>query len=280
MVGKVTPDDISNCIWVDAGIVSYKLCDFGFDCENCPFDKAMGQRPELVFDSGTSRNMSVASSGMMNKEQTTSSSPASLAKLVAGFLATLTTTPLPDDRLYSSNHIWIKEVDKNQYRIGIDHYVAAFLSPPLLGSFEESGGGIVLPQDWSVSVRDAPFSWIILDNETAAINSPINMRILKNNSQLKRLPLLAIEDPYNSGWISEVEIEKRSAVRKIFLTSLEAKSSYGEHLSNMEHKLLELDKTSIGTTMMDGGRKNRNLKSIIGANEYVGLLKAMLSLKN
>ena len=29
------------CVWMDAGVVSYKLCDMNFDCENCLFDKVM-----------------------------------------------------------------------------------------------------------------------------------------------------------------------------------------------------------------------------------------------
>jgi len=29
------------CIWMECGYVEYKLCDRDFDCENCPFDKAI-----------------------------------------------------------------------------------------------------------------------------------------------------------------------------------------------------------------------------------------------
>ena len=38
------------CIWMEAGVVNFKLCDYAYDCLNCPFDKAMseawGARPE------------------------------------------------------------------------------------------------------------------------------------------------------------------------------------------------------------------------------------------
>lgn len=29
------------CVWMSAGLVAYKLCDRGFECEGCPFDRAM-----------------------------------------------------------------------------------------------------------------------------------------------------------------------------------------------------------------------------------------------
>ncbi len=32
------------CCWMLAGVVAYKLCDRGYECENCDFDQAMGGR--------------------------------------------------------------------------------------------------------------------------------------------------------------------------------------------------------------------------------------------
>lgn len=38
---KIVPDDEAECVWVGAGVVPYKLCDFNFDCNNCAFDKVI-----------------------------------------------------------------------------------------------------------------------------------------------------------------------------------------------------------------------------------------------
>lgn len=32
------------CIWMTAGVVSYKLCPLQFECDNCEFDAAMRQK--------------------------------------------------------------------------------------------------------------------------------------------------------------------------------------------------------------------------------------------
>ncbi len=29
------------CIWMDAGVIQFKLCDSDFDCLSCGFDRAM-----------------------------------------------------------------------------------------------------------------------------------------------------------------------------------------------------------------------------------------------
>ena len=33
------------CLWMDAGVVNYKLCDRAFDCDRCPLDQALHRRP-------------------------------------------------------------------------------------------------------------------------------------------------------------------------------------------------------------------------------------------
>jgi glycine cleavage system H protein len=42
------------CCWMLAGVVAYKLCDRAYDCENCPFDQAMGRRSRFSSWTGAS----------------------------------------------------------------------------------------------------------------------------------------------------------------------------------------------------------------------------------
>ncbi len=37
------------CVWMTAGVIRFWLCDRGFDCENCPLDRALRRacRPAL-----------------------------------------------------------------------------------------------------------------------------------------------------------------------------------------------------------------------------------------
>ena len=38
----------TRCVWMEAGVVGYKLCDREFDCDHCPFDAAL--RGEAAHD--------------------------------------------------------------------------------------------------------------------------------------------------------------------------------------------------------------------------------------
>ena len=35
------PQRFDKCVWMESGVVTYKLCDFEYNCEACPFDQAL-----------------------------------------------------------------------------------------------------------------------------------------------------------------------------------------------------------------------------------------------
>jgi hypothetical protein len=35
------PGRFDKCVWMESGVVNYKLCDFEYNCEACPFDQAL-----------------------------------------------------------------------------------------------------------------------------------------------------------------------------------------------------------------------------------------------
>ena len=37
---RLIPDGELKCIWMTAGLVAYKLCDQGYNCEFCSFNEA------------------------------------------------------------------------------------------------------------------------------------------------------------------------------------------------------------------------------------------------
>jgi glycine cleavage system H lipoate-binding protein len=41
---KIVPPGRNKCVWMEAGVVSYKLCDNNFDCSTCQYDHAMQLR--------------------------------------------------------------------------------------------------------------------------------------------------------------------------------------------------------------------------------------------
>jgi hypothetical protein len=35
---RLIPESKKKCVWMEAGLVSYKICDRNFECESCPLD--------------------------------------------------------------------------------------------------------------------------------------------------------------------------------------------------------------------------------------------------
>ena len=91
---KIVPDGERECVWAEAGVVPYKLCDSLFDCTNCSFDIVMRGGNELIPRRILSRG---------------------------GKLCT--------HRFYHHCHTWAKVEDKAFIRIGIDDFGQNILGP-------------------------------------------------------------------------------------------------------------------------------------------------------
>ena len=44
------------CVWMESGVVSYKLCDFEYKCESCPFDQALRAGTSPSVRNGSARD--------------------------------------------------------------------------------------------------------------------------------------------------------------------------------------------------------------------------------
>ena len=266
MMNRVNPEGTENCIWVDAGLISYKLCDRDFECEDCQFDQVMRQE---------SRRHSAAPSGTLADDgeafAASSTYRDTLSMIVKGFLSNSVSSTLPADRLYSKNHLWIKDTAGDGYRIGLDRYLASLFSDTW---------SLILPQTGGASKRGAPLSWIILEDGTLVLRSPFAGRISKSNFQLRESPFLLNSDPYDAGWICEISEVDRKNVESRFLDASGAKTYFDDQFAEMQKNVvsdLEHSSDQVGMTMMDGGTKLKSLNDVLGPRKYIALLKRLLS---
>lgn len=111
----VVPRDELECIWMRAGIVTYKLCDAHYDCEHCSFDQAMNARGKTY--------------------------PSQLE--IMGFL-------LWSAFFYHPSHIWAAIEEGGQVRIGVDDFAQKLLGPIYNVSFPKKGSKMI---DGSIQVR-------------------------------------------------------------------------------------------------------------------------------
>lgn len=95
------------CVWMDAGFISFRFCNRGYDCEHCLLNAALCGQP-------------------CPSSQAGDDSP---------------DTAVPNDRLYCPGHTWLRAApgDPTSWRFGLDPFAAAILGVAISLSWPARG---------------------------------------------------------------------------------------------------------------------------------------------
>lgn len=231
-----TNGNILHCVWMDAGVVDYKLCDQGYDCDRCPFDEALhGRRAgHSSFLQDRDRDLSVQGCVIAN------------------------------NLFYHSGHTWARVEESGVVRVGLDDFgqrmlghVYSLSQPPtktIVKSGEES-------------------SRLTHQSGVTPLAAPVSGTIRSINSKLAARPALLNRDPYGEGWTTLIEpADLKSSLRGLMygekvrdwlvreieklrslINSIVAPTAAGE-VAETNHKL-----PSVPRTMTDGGLLDSDL---------------------
>lgn len=154
------------CVWMEAGVIGYRLCSQGFDCDHCLLDAA------LHGPAGPSDACPMA--------------------------APWPTATVPENRFYATGHTWLQPVaDATIWRFGIDAFAAALLGRPARVRCAEPGRAL--------RAGDL-IAHIELDTGTLSLEAPVPCRVLHPNATLAERPQCLVRDPYDEGWILELGV--------------------------------------------------------------------------
>ncbi len=128
-----------------------------------------------------------------------------------------------DGRYYSRDHVWIMEIDRNVFRIGITDYAAKMLEEIVF---------IQLPSVNMLIRRGDPIAVLESVKTIAEVISPISGEILKINERLITEPELINLNPYNDGWIAEIKGEDNPPLREMMTAT--SYSNYIKRLLSVE----------------------------------------------
>ncbi len=156
---------VRTCVWSDAGVIGFRLCDRAFECERCMLDAALRGDPRL----------------------TLGDSPGPPGHPHAPW-------SFPTDRLYSPGHMWVQVIPSGHARAGIDA-CAAWLFPPILTAKAPSG---------DLVDRGDPLCVLGFPAGELSPPSPICGSLHAWNDRLAADPGLLASDPYGAGWIAEI----------------------------------------------------------------------------
>lgn len=125
----------------------------------------------------------------------------------------------PEELKYSKEHLWVR-VEGNKAVIGITDYAQHELG--VVTAMELPDVGFELEQDDS-------FGSIEARKTVADLYAPIGGTVLSVNDELEEAPELVNDDPYDGGWLLEVEISDKDE-----LNLLMSSDDYQEYVAESE----------------------------------------------
>lgn len=272
------PEGEQKCIWMEAGVIDYKLCNEQYNCHACAFDRAMKQ--------AAARNVEARLQGLelrgkkahivpwqekmrqrpgLQREcrhTATGRAPFRLCpyefdcsscqfdqmledawELQIPFrLANIPRVEgygLPDGHFFHLGHTWARVEHGGRLRIGVDDFSMRVFGPVDKLDLPLTGEQIKLNQVGLEFNRSG---------KEAAMLSPITGVVAAVNYQATRETLMVKQQPYNDGWLMVIDPVD---VKKDLKELLYGKEST-EWIRNEHQKLAEMV-SAVGMTFADGG---------------------------
>jgi len=113
---------------------------------------------------------------------------------------------LPEDRLYTERHLWVKKKRKKMARIGITDYFS-------LRNLEIIE--VDLPEEGEQFEKDEVFGSVETVEEVFDLLMPVTGTVVKVNEKVLDDVEILNEDPYDEGWLIEVELENPEELEEL-----------------------------------------------------------------
>ena len=242
--GRILPEDALPCVWMSAGLVAYKLCDREFDCDSCPLDAAL-------------RGVSPAS----QPGHSSSVRPSPPVRHATEF---------PEDRLYSTGHLWVQEGPDNgkNLRVGLDGFASDLVGDCLAvrcGRIPRrlSRGGLVFELE--------------LRQGTLPMRAPFDCTVVRWNQGLAENPQRVSTDPYGEGWIAQIAPIGDGASDDLLDTEDARKQAQMDLRGFRRRAALYLltDTAEVGHCLPDGGAVLTDLRQMLGGTRYLQLIREL-----
>jgi glycine cleavage system H protein len=240
----------NRCIWMTAGVISFKLCPLDYDCEHCDFDEAMRSQVRSKHRrSKVKRDRSRVSAG---QESPRASNVDSKKPLFFTFSAGEV-----DKGLYlDPTHLWLRRVEGQTWKVGIDKLLAYVLPPA--EEMELYGLDTKL-------LENQLFGKVHTQAGTVPLAAPLSGRLVERNPRLSGHPELVQQDPHGEGWLIMIASSRDDSDLKKYYTGASSRRFLGEEAQHLrfllKHRGIEVD--SIGDTLPDGGAHIKYLNQVL-----------------
>jgi glycine cleavage system H lipoate-binding protein len=236
---KIFPPGKKKCVWMEAGVVSYKLCDNNYDCSTCAYDHAMqskvAQQKEAAMpvpiESGKDQAKFTAT--WVDKMMQLPASKRKCRYMITGEVdrkicpnayecgncsfdqmmqERVQTEPIPvtlasqeggfqlaSDMYYHEGHTWAKPEYGGRVRVGLDDF-----AQKLMGKLSK----IEMPDTGQKVGQGSAAFEVQREGQAAKVLSPVDGVVTRVNHRLLDHPELINESPYEMGWLLVIEPTK------------------------------------------------------------------------
>jgi glycine cleavage system H lipoate-binding protein len=262
------PEAKNHCIWMEAGVIDFKLCNSDFACDKCEFHRAiteaasrsLARQKALLTPAGLGGEAASWEDKMRQRfgekqkchlMATRSCHQCSFDELLEEqfdfFLAperpkvqeTLGIL-VPITSFLHRGHTWVALENAGRVRLGLDDFSQKVLGP---------ADHIRLPEAWQFLQAGEVMLEITRQGRKAAFQAPLDGIVEVVNPRIRENPRLVHDDPFGEGWLLIVTPTNLKADLEKMLFG-QCNLAWTESESQ---RLLELLKTEIGVTLPSGG---------------------------
>ncbi|NQT96882.1 MAG: glycine cleavage system protein H [Candidatus Marinimicrobia bacterium] len=299
---KVIPTGERKCLWMEAGVVSYKLCTNQYQCSICDYDRAMSNRvmkerkiaEESVDIITPKKEINVwveefrhlpadqrKCRYMLMGEVPYKICPNSFRCGECSFDQMMQDRKQPafdysvknyekvagvymyDELQYFRNHTWLQLERNGKYRIGIDDFARRIIGK--IDGIELSAVGKNLDfEEYCLTIHHE-YGDLELFSPVKGIVDSINQEMLDNVN-------LIIDEPYQGGWLMTIDPISVTKSNKNLLKGDEAKAWMIEE-TNLLSKTLYGE---LGVTLADGATISAEISKNISSEKWKELVRKHL----
>ena len=260
---RISSDEgLNPCVWMTAGVISYKLCPFNYDCEHCDFDRVMRQqsgpaRPK----SRTKRFISKTALDSVGAHKDNVKTEDPFFTFSAGKV---------DQRFHiHPTHLWARHEYNHTWKVGVDKLLAYILPPPVK---------VELYRPKQEIIQDEAFGRILTQAGTVFVTAPISGRLVQTNPRLTQEPELVQHDPWGEGWLAIIDWFQDSSELERLHAGFPATQFLKEEAQHLRIllKYRGIQVSQMGKTLPDGGAEIKCLHQILAPKLCLNLARELI----
>ena len=251
---------MNTCVWMDAGVITYKCCDRDYDCEHCALDKGLRETLPSVHPEKPPAKVVTLSVDL----------PKNVRDHEAELLRKYQNVLFHPEFSYMDPHLWVRVLDETSFIVGLDGLWSSLL-PEKTELITVAGHTERRPGD--------AFCWVYSDGEPTKLSLPVEATFRSRVTDLADNLFAIRTNPYELGWLFTASKEDILELESMLIPANRYTSTLTDTVEDFITEAYHKLSTSpeLGILLNDGGEPVSSLAQALGAETYRQLcLRALL----